>query len=208
MKAAPVLLITHDDALWQHWRALDSARWAPARGRTMADLTRWREQKRELVVIDASLPRLPAWNDTAWSSLGDGIRLVVASSRPTDDQGTKALAAGMSGYCHTHAPVDSLAQVLDVVASGGVWMGRSLVSRLLKLVDERTPTSGNWYSSALTDRENAVTLRAAHGESNAEIAEALGITERTVKAHLSAVFEKLGVSDRLQLALKVHGIAR
>ena len=48
---------------------------------------------------------------------------------------------------------------------------------------------------------------AASGQSNAQIADALGITERTVKAHLSAVFEKLEVTDRLQLALRVHGIS-
>ena len=59
----------------------------------------------------------------------------------------------------------------------------------------------------LTDREITVARYAASGQANAQIAEALGITERTVKAHLSAVFEKLGVSDRLQLALLVHGIS-
>ena len=74
-------------------------------------------------------------------------------------------------------------------------------------MDDRTPEA-NWRSDRLTDRESEVTLQAAHGATNAEIADALGITERTVKAHLSAVFDKLGVSDRLQLALRVHGIAR
>ncbi|MNW12082.1 Transcriptional regulatory protein LiaR [compost metagenome] len=59
----------------------------------------------------------------------------------------------------------------------------------------------------LTERETTVARYAASGQANAQIAEALGITERTVKAHLSAVFEKLKVSDRLQLALLVHGIS-
>ncbi|EWM44510.1 bacterial regulatory s, luxR family protein [Bordetella holmesii 70147] len=58
----------------------------------------------------------------------------------------------------------------------------------------------------MTAREDTVARHASAGQSNAQIAEQLGITERTVKAHLSAVFEKVGVADRLQLALLVHGV--
>ena len=67
--------------------------------------------------------------------------------------------------------------------------------------------AGDWDGGLLTERETTAARYAAGGWANAQIAEALGITERTVKAHLSAVFEKLGVSDRLQLALLVHGIS-
>ena len=207
MKSTPVLLVTHDDLLWQHWRGLDERRWLPARARTLSELKRWREQGRTLVLLDADLPRLPDWQSSEYATLLQGLQVVVASSRPADDQGTRALGAGVVGYCHAYAPTAALAQVLEVVESGGIWMGRSLVSRLLKLVDDRTPEA-NWRSDRLTDRESEVTLQAAHGATNAETADALGITERTVKAHLSAVFDKLGVSDRLQLALRVHGIAR
>ena len=87
-------------------------------------------------------------------------------------------------------------------------MGRSLVQRFLRLVDSRAGTQAAWHNDVLTERESTVARQAAIGDSNQEIATALGITERTVKAHLSAVFEKLGVSDRLQLALRVHGISR
>lgn len=208
MHATPVLLVTDDDLLWQHWRGLDPARWLPARGRGLASLQQWRGQGRQLAVLDASVARLPAWDAPQWQELTAGLRLVVASSRPSDAQGTQVFAAGAYGYCHSHAPLASLTQVLDVVSGGGIWMGRSLVTRLLKLVDERVPSApAPWQHDRLTERENAVALRAAHGDSNADIAGELGITERTVKAHLSAAFEKLGVSDRLQLALCVHGIS-
>jgi DNA-binding NarL/FixJ family response regulator len=206
MTSTPVLLVTHDDLLWQHWRGLDEHRWLPARARNLNELKRWREQGRFLALLDANLPRRPDWRSHEYAALFKGLLVVVASSRPTDDDGTRALAAGAAGYCHSYAPPTALAQVLNVVDSGGIWMGRSLVSRLLKLVDARTPES-IWHSERLTERENAVTARAVRGQTNAEIADALGITERTVKAHLSAVFDKLGVSDRLQLALLVHGIA-
>ncbi|MNS48111.1 Transcriptional regulatory protein DegU [compost metagenome] len=207
MKPVPVLLITHDDLLWQHWRALDSSRWLAARGRGLADLQRWREQGRTLAVLDTGVPRLPSWQDPIWAPAVAGLHLVVASPSPNDEQGTQVLGAGAHGYCHSYAPAAALSQALEVVSSGGIWMGRSLVARLLKLVTERAQDSHSWDDGVLTERETTVARYAASGQANAEIAEALGITERTVKAHLSAVFEKLNVSDRLQLALLVHGIS-
>jgi DNA-binding NarL/FixJ family response regulator len=208
MHAVPVLFVTHDDLLWKHWSGLDARRWLPARGRALSELARWREQGRSLVMVDADLPRLPAWTSEPWIAAVAGLRVVVASARPHDEQGTKVLASGAVGYCHTHAPLESLAQILEVVDSGEIWMGRSLVTRLLRLVQSRAGQQGDWHANALTERESVVARRAAVGEANGEIAMALGITERTVKAHLSSVFEKLGVSDRLQLALRVHGISR
>ena len=66
-------------------------------------------------------------------------------------------------------------------------MGRSLVSRLLRLVAEKGQDAGDWDGGLLTERETTAARYAAGGWANAQIAEALGITERTVKAHLSAV---------------------
>jgi DNA-binding NarL/FixJ family response regulator len=61
------------------------------------------------------------------------------------------------------------------------------------------------WSAGLTEREREVARAVASGASNKEIARRLGITERSVKAHTGAIFEKLGVRDRLQLSLVVHG---
>ncbi|WP_233161290.1 MULTISPECIES: response regulator transcription factor [unclassified Achromobacter] len=204
----PVLLVTHDDLLWKYWSSVDARRWVPARARTLAELAGWRERGRSLVVVDADLPRRPAWTSELWTEALADLRVVVASARPHDDQGAKVLASGAVGYCHTYTPIRSLEQILDVVDSGEIWMGRSLVTRLLRLVDTRASKASQWQPETLTEREEAVAQRAAVGEANVEIAAALGITERTVKAHLTSVFDKLGVSDRLQLALKVHGISR
>ena len=207
MTPTPVLLITHDDHLWRHWSTLDTQRWIPARGRGLPDLARWRDQGRSLAVLDSQVPRLPHWHDPAWTAALQSLAVVVASSTPNDDQATQALGAGAQGYCHSHASVQALSQTLEVVSVGGVWMGRTLVARLLKLVAARTQGVQPWQAANLTAREATVARYAANGESNAQIAAVLGITERTVKARLSAAFEKLGVPDRLHLALAVHGIS-
>ncbi|MGJ7572279.1 LuxR C-terminal-related transcriptional regulator [Variovorax sp. RB2P76] len=171
------------------------------------DLRRWREQGRVLAVLDSLMPGLPSLGDPVWESTLSGLDVVVVSSMPNDEQATQALRAGAHGYCHGYANLQALSQTLEVVSGGGIWMGRTLVARLLKLVGDRMQGAQQWQVNNLTEREAAVARCAANGESNAEISKALGITERTVKARLSAAFEKMGVTDRLHLALVFHGIS-
>jgi len=201
----PVLLLTHDAALWQHWRQLDDSRWLPARGESLQDLQRWTGRGNTAVLLDSSLPRLPDWNDPSWEERLQNLNVLVASSRPSDDEATQVLAIGASGYLHAYSPVPVLARALDTISNGGIWMGRTLMARMLRDINQRLPQQGDWARN-LTARERRVAQLAALGESNQAIGDALGISERTVRAHLSAVFEKLQVSDRLMLALRVHGI--
>jgi len=210
----PVLLLTQDDFLWQHWRALDK-QWLPARGRELADLRRWREQGHLIAILDIGLPGLPDWQAQTWRPLLAGMQVVVASVRPTDAEGMQAMMVGAVGYCHAYAPATTLDRVLQAVASGSVWMGASLMSRLLRQVDALAAASiaskhdratPHWQHDALSVREQIIAHRVAQGESNSAIATAMGISERTVKAHLTSIFDKLGIHDRLQLALLVHGV--
>jgi len=205
--ATPVLLLTQDDFLWQHWRGLDAQQWLPARGRDLADLRRWHEQGRKLTVIDAGLSGLPDWElPDVWQPLLKGMQAVIASVRPNDKEGMQAMRCGARGYCHAYAPAATWNHVLQAVATGSVWMGASLVARLLRQVDTLAPSPANWCHNALSERERTIALYVSQGEPNGRIAAALGLSERTVKAHLTTIFDKLGVADRLQLALLVHGI--
>jgi DNA-binding NarL/FixJ family response regulator len=164
-----------------------------------------------LVWLDLSTPHLPAWSNPIWHTVLHKmqIQVIAASSSPTDDEGMLALDAGCSAYCHAFSDAVTLKRVREVVSAGNVWIGKSLMSRLLKntvKVTEKLGVSKPNWSDGLTPREIEVANLAAHGASNQSIADQCHITERTVKAHLSAVFEKLHVADRLQLALLVHGI--
>lgn len=206
MYALPVLMLTQDAALWQHWQQLNSAQWLPARGQTLADLERWKQQGRHLVILDAALPQLPQWSDAQWAQRVGELKLVVLSARPSDEEGRQILAQGASGYAHAYSTPTTLSSILHSVATGNIWLGRSLLQRLLQDVDNRLPEPAAQWTQLLSPREQEVARYAAIGESNAAIAERLAISERTVRAHLSAIFEKLQVQDRLMLALKVHGI--
>ncbi|MCT9812908.1 response regulator transcription factor [Acidovorax sp. Be4] len=206
MQVLPVLMVTQDAALWRDWQQIGSAGWLPARGQSLLDLARWKQQERQLVVLDAELPRLPDWSDEAWNGHFKGLKVLVLSARPGDDSGRQALARGACGYAHSYTAAAVLDRILQNIDDGNIWMGRTLLQRLLQDVDSRLPAAGSDWAIGLTQREQEVARHAAIGESNIDIAERLGISERTVRAHLSAVFEKLQVSDRLMLALKVHGI--
>lgn len=209
MQVRPVLMLTHDDLLWQQWKRAPVASWLPARGRTWEDLSRWQAQGRRLAVVDSGLPGLPALDDPQWRLAAGGLDILVASLKPSDEQGRQFLAAGAKGYVHAYQQPEALDTALRVVANGGVWMGASLLTRLLRQLEKGAASvaaEAPAWASRLTPREKEVAERAARGMANQSIANELGITERTVRAHISSVFEKLGVSDRLMLALMVHGI--
>lgn len=207
MQEVPVLMVTQDPALWQSWQTLAPLGWHPYRGVSLQDLPHWQTLGHQLVILDAALPDLPAWNAAVWHQYFQGLQVLVLSPRIEDAEGQTVLAQGACGYGHTHLPVETLSRMLRSIEEGSIWMGRSLLQKLLRDIDERLPPAQHRdWSLSLSQREVEVARHAALGHSNADIAQMLSITERTVRAHLSAVFDKLKIGDRLQLALKVHGI--
>lgn len=142
--------------------------------------------------------------------------VVILSDDPDEMLVVEALSAGAAGCCNTHAAPEVLKQIAMVVGNGGLWVGQSLLQRLVgstsRLLAQRAPESdadrpANDWVALLSEREAQVARLVAAGASNKEVASQLSITERTVKAHLTAVFEKLGLRDRLQLSLRVNGLA-
>lgn len=135
------------------------------------------------------------------------VPIIVLSDAPNDQEALAAFAAAARGYCNSHATAEILLQVANVVQQGGLWIGESLMQRLIRATNGASPIPGHPpsdWESKLTEREREVARVVASGASNKEVARQLGITERTVKAHLTTILEKLGVRDRLQLALAVH----
>lgn len=211
MTRAPHLLFVSADAgLLNHWqRALD--RRAAASYSRFADLQPPASGGDTVVWIDLSVPDIAAWTHPTWAKLikTQKMKVVAASSKPHDPEAIQALDAGCAAYCHAFADAATLLQVKEVVQAGHVWIGPTLMQRLIhsahRAAPSKTPIHMDWGNS-LTQREREVAVLAANGASNHAIAQDCNISERTVKAHLSAVFDKLNLTDRLQLALRVHGI--
>ena len=113
---------------------------------------------------------------------------------------------GANGYLHYLAAVPVLQQVGQVVEVGGLWLGVDLMRQLVfATANILNPIPEKNHLDLLSLREQDVAKAVAAGKSNKEVAKALDITERTVKAHLSAVFDKLQVRDRLHLVLVLSG---
>ncbi|MCE8022189.1 response regulator transcription factor [Halomonas sp. MCCC 1A11036] len=154
-----------------------------------------------------------AWvmsNLTDWEALvrelaERGAMLVVLSYLPSMQEASQALSAGARGYTHALSPAALMRQVELVVTNQGIWVLPELMSWVagsaFKALGGRPRNQAEDGLGALTERERVVALAVAEGQTNKEVARELDITERTVKAHLGAVFRKLGIRDRMQLVL-------
>lgn len=211
MKQHPVtILVTHDNGLLTHWqKALGTAKQTVVT--QIDDFFQLSSLGSSIAWVDLSLTGRPPWASAMWRGIlqNDQIRVVAASSNPNDDEAMLALDAGCAAYCHAFSDAATLKQVREVVDTGHVWIGKSLMQRLLhgvnRMVTAPAVVDASWRK-VLTQREIEVAILAANGASNNAISVQCKISERTVKAHLSAVFTKLNITDRLQLALRVHGI--
>lgn len=151
---------------------------------------------------------LPQVFESVRRDIGD-VPIIALGDQPNDEEALACFSAGARGYCNSHAVPALLRNVAEVVLQGGLWIGESLMRRLLQgtahiAVPAPKGAPADW-AALLTARERQVALAVAAGASNKEIARQLNITERTIKAHTSAIFGKLSVRDRLQLSLIVHG---
>ena len=148
---------------------------------------------------------LASWAQADWADCLTSARLaMVISTCPNDAEGYSMLKMGARAYCHALVPKALLHSVVSTVAAGGIWLGRTLMQRLLAAVSQLP--SRPELLTVLNAKESAVCITAANGFGNKEIAHLLGISELMVKAHLDSGFEKLKVEDRLEMALYVNGI--
>jgi len=159
------------------------------------------------------------------SEIKKGARLILSGIQFTPTAELSGLAVGAVACCSSSLSVVECRKILDVVQQRGVWLSSAGIPELVaKLRDfsarssdsaalvlsvssngpDATPADEEILSS-LTRREREVARLVSSGASNKDIARQLDISDRTVKAHLTAIFDKLQVQDRLQLALRVSG---
>lgn len=150
--------------------------------------------------------KAPAGLVLAAMNAAPACSVIVLSNVPHDDEGMAVLEAGAAGYTSAIAVPEMLQQIEMVVENGGLWVGPNLLQRLLLALGGRGMRPQANKLAKLSPREREVAAAVAAGATNKEVARQLDITERTVKAHLSQVFETLKVRDRLQLAILVSGL--
>jgi DNA-binding NarL/FixJ family response regulator len=152
--------------------------------------------KPDVVLMDLSMPEMDGVEATRRIvAEHPGVRVLVLTSFSDQTRIMDALRAGAEGYLLKHSEPDEIAAAVRAIHEGGSPLDPKAARVLLE--SRRTAAE----SDNLTDREREVLLLVRAGLANKQIARKLEISERTVKAHLTNVFQRLGVSDRTQAAL-------
>lgn len=128
------------------------------------------------------------------------VAVVLMARRIETDAVTRARRLGARGLLLRTVSAAVLSRCLDVVADGRLWIGRSEPAALAW--DDNTRLAGLVLTAGLTTRELEVVSVIVEGASNRDIAQLFSISENTVKHHLTRIFEKVGVSSRLELAVR------
>jgi DNA-binding NarL/FixJ family response regulator len=131
-------------------------------------------------------------------------RILILTTFGLDEYIIDALRAGASGFLLKDAPTAEVVQAVRAVAAGDAVLSPSITRRLLDQVGRRLPAPVDRAPDALaqlTEREREVLRMLAAGLANAEIAEALVVSEATVKSHVSNLLGKLGLRDRVQAVI-------
>jgi two-component system NarL family response regulator len=163
--------------------------------------------KPQVLLLDFDLLGLEGSNSVAsLRRLCVEAKTIILSGAISEDMEWELLKAGIRGCCPNDAKPEFLKQVVEAVQDGELWIRRTLTCRLIDELGKTTAKNRAYRATLgllnkLTQREYDIAVRVGNGESNKQIAQACEITERTVKAHLTEIFLKLGVSDRLNLAL-------
>ncbi|WP_339669437.1 response regulator transcription factor [Dasania marina] len=138
-------------------------------------------------------------------------KVIVLSSLPSDDEAIDVIKQGAAGYGHALAVADQLREMCLVVKHGGLWVGSSLLNKVLAAVgrgaSQAAAEDNSSVIASLSQREAMVAQAVARGATNQEISAHLGIAERTVKAHITSIFAKLSVRNRVELALLLNNVA-
>lgn len=152
-----------------------------------------------LVWVLSSVPHWQQWV----RHYSDTCHVIVMSKVTSLPEMQQALQAGARGYMEVLANPQQLQQAAATVSMGALWMAAAMLSKLTGIIAGALPEPSPQTAvfDQLSKREREVAELVVTGVSNKDVAEQLNITVRTVKEHLSSIFQKLEINDRLQLIL-------
>jgi NarL family two-component system response regulator YdfI len=153
------------------------------------------ERKPDVILMDLQMPRMDGITTIGHlRSEHPEIAIVILTTFNEDDLMIRGLQAGARGYLLKDTSRENLLDTIHAAAKGETLLKPEILARLLSAKPAPAPVPQT--DSTLTERELEVLQSAARGERNKEIAYKLGITERTVKAHLASIYQKFSVDSR------------
>jgi DNA-binding NarL/FixJ family response regulator len=172
-------------------------------------LRRVDELRPEVVLMDIRMPRMSGLEATrALHQRPDPPHVIVLTTFDADEHVLGALAAGADGFLLKDTPPPQILEAIRAVADGDPMLSPSVTRTLIDRIRDETGDDRADLARArlgvLTGREQDVALAVGRGLTNAEIARELHLSVPTVKAHVSRLFDKLQVTNRVQIAICVH----
>ncbi|MFI2733991.1 response regulator [Streptomyces sp. NPDC018711] len=164
----------------------------------------------DVVLMDIRMPQVDGLTATErLRALPGAPEVVVLTTFHADEQVLRALRAGAAGFVLKDTPPAEIVAAVRRVAAGDPVLSPAVTRQLMTHVVERQPeqprrTTAVARLAELADREREVAVAVGHGRSNAEIAAELYMGVPTVKTHVSRILAKLGLNNRVQIALLVH----
>ena len=165
-----------------------------------------RQLKPDIMLLDLAMPKHPGLEALRDLSNGEAnsVRVILFTAAAEKKEIVEALQLGARGVVLKDSATQLLLKAIHTVMAGEYWVGRESVSNLVQYLRNLVQSSGDEAKQkkfGLTPRELEIVSAVVAGFANKEIAEYFKISEDTVKHHLSNIFDKLGVSTRLELAL-------
>jgi len=170
-----------------------------------------REHRPDILLLDFNMQGFDGLR--VLEALSDDLertRVVMLTGAIERDQILEAVQRGARGVLLKDAATPLLYRCMERVLADEYWLGRDTVADLVASLRPSPKATTPTPAATLTSREREIVRAVVDGSSNKDIAVQFGLSPQTVKNHLSAIFDKLGVSSRLELALYAvnHGIGR
>jgi len=161
--------------------------------------------KPKILLLDFSMPKGTGVETLReLGKLGIQTRTIIVTGAIEKEQVVELLQLGAHGIVFRHAALPLLLKCIRCVGDGQYWVGRESISDLIEALrrtvpDSRASTANRDFG--ISTREMQVVTHVVAGYTNKDLGRKLGISEQTVKHHLTNIFDKLGVSNRLELVL-------
>lgn len=163
-----------------------------------------RESRPDCLLLDLAMPLLGGLEALAEIvNLRLQCRVILLTADIDRSQIIQALRCGARGVVTKHSACQLLCKSIRAVMAGEYWVGRDTVSDLVEYLNKQMAAGSTRERFGLTSRELQIVREVVEGSTNREIAQRFHLSEDTVKHHLSNVFDKLGVYNRLEMALYV-----
>lgn len=159
----------------------------------------------DVILMDIAMPGMNGVIATAKvKKILPQTRIIILTVYEDETHVFNAIKAGAMGYLLKDVSIDELVEAIHSVYKGEALIQPKIATKVLKeftMLDKRTMKEGDKFYNDLTEREKEVLRLIALGGSNKEISQKLGITEKTVKNHISHIFQTLHVNNRTQAAI-------